>query len=467
MSSSARHPTIEEALLAWQLMPGQYALAQREPGILFESIAKVLQIADGRAPGAGSPVPSPLVRQAAQGFIRAALLQSSADHYAILGLARGADTRSIKEHYRLLMRLMHPDFAAGAGHGAWPADSAARVNRAYEVLSSASQRREYDASFQDHTAPVARPASPGLRTAEGKAQQRAASARGLTHEERRRPLKRLAGVFGAVGATALLVALLGGGGEREMLVRRTETAPDPQPETPQAPPSIDAPPELSRAVELAHQKLPAAAQGASMQLQSTGRLHAPRPAATAKAEPLQAARQPMAGTVPLAAPAFGHMPTAALATADDARPDPLFAALQRAPTPPAAQQAPAAAGITLAEAHPVLSKVLQQLETGRADGLIALLDREGRDAPGAQALVRHFAALVEGSRPVRVANAQFRAEPRDGRLLVTGHVLIQQGDAAGGKELAMQAEFVSRNGAVVMTRLARSAGDRESQGKPE
>jgi hypothetical protein len=60
-------------------------------------------------------------------------------------------------------------------------------------------------------------------------------------------------------------------------------------------------------------------------------------------------------------------------------------------------------------------------------------------------------------RPVKVSNVQFNAQPRDGRLLVTGHLLMQPYDrSAPPREFTMQAEFASRDGDVVMTRLTRA-----------
>jgi hypothetical protein len=113
--------------------------------------------------------------------------------------------------------------------------------------------------------------------------------------------------------------------------------------------------------------------------------------------------------------------------------------------------------VTLAEVHPLLSKLLQQMESGWGDQVLSVLEREARAAPAAQALARNYNALLEGSHRVRLANVQFKAEPRDGRLLVVGHVSMLVGDPAPGavpKQFSVQAEFASRDGSVVMTRLA-------------
>ncbi|HSV45249.1 MAG TPA: hypothetical protein VLJ58_05605, partial [Ramlibacter sp.] len=90
------------------------------------------------------------------------------------------------------------------------------------------------------------------------------------------------------------------------------------------------------------------------------------------------------------------------------------------------------------------------------------LDREGRNSPGAQALSRHYEDLVEGARPVRLSQVEFRAEPLDGRLLVTGQVRLHtesQPAGATGKKLMLRAEFAHRAGSVVMTGLSGVGGN--------
>ena len=115
--------------------------------------------------------------------------------------------------------------------------------------------------------------------------------------------------------------------------------------------------------------------------------------------------------------------------------------------------------MTLAEAQPLLSNLLQQMESGLGDRMLNLLERDARSAPSAQALLRYYNSLIDGARPVKLSHVQFKAEPREGRLLVTGFVRLQVGDQAtgsNGKELGVQAEFASRGGTVVMTRLAQA-----------
>ena len=63
------------------------------------------------------------------------------DYYEVLGLRRGASENEIKRAYRKLARRYHPDVN--------PGDKAAEgkfkdLSEAYEVLSDAEKRRQYD-----------------------------------------------------------------------------------------------------------------------------------------------------------------------------------------------------------------------------------------------------------------------------------------------------------------------------------
>jgi hypothetical protein len=142
-----------------------------------------------------------------------------------------------------------------------------------------------------------------------------------------------------------------------------------------------------------------------------------------------------------------------------------------APLAPVAAPArpPPASAVSLAEAHTLLSKLLQQMEAGSGDRLLAGLERGVRNAPGAQALLRQYNNLVEGARTVKVGNLQLRAEPRDDGLLVTGYVALEIGEysALRSKELPLQAEFAKRGGTVVMTRLAPGQGIAEAGRKAD
>jgi len=66
----------------------------------------------------------------------------------VLGLRADATAEQIKEHHRLLMRLVHPDRQGVSD--LWADAYAARVNEAYSVLSRLPSRERYDALLQTH-----------------------------------------------------------------------------------------------------------------------------------------------------------------------------------------------------------------------------------------------------------------------------------------------------------------------------
>lgn len=149
-------------------------------------------------------------------------------------------------------------------------------------------------------------------------------------------------------------------------------------------------------------------------------------------------------------------------------PSPVVAALAVAP---AASQPPAAAPVaraapavapptpspTLSDAQPLLTQVLQMLETGSGDQLLRLLEADARQSPGAQALSRNFEQLVKGARPVHLSQVEFKGEPRDGVLLVTGRIRLHAGETtigSHGQRLLLRAEFASRGGKVMLTNLS-------------
>ena len=79
---------------------------------------------------------------------------------------------------------------------------------------------------------------------------------------------------------------------------------------------------------------------------------------------------------------------------------------------------------TLAEAQPLLTQLLQMLESGSGEQLLRLLDGEARKRPAAQALSRQYEQLVKDGRPVRLSQVEFNGEPRDGGVLLVTFLLL-------------------------------------------
>lgn len=534
-SASRSAPPLQAALLDYFSAPGKYQLQLRQPALLFSSIREILQIAAGR----GSPVSSAgrdadKLRDASTFFIRAALLYPGADHYAVLGLPAGAEPADMKERYRLLMRLIHPDFASTGG-AAWPADAAVRVNRAYEVLSSPVLRREYDEQLAalraQRPAAQARPAphpSSAVRRAEPRPRRfgkKAAWAFGLAlalpavlmlvpHQEPSQLVQR-----NTAPATAQRMAEVRG--QRDLpnpapAQVASESWPDPVPAAPliaaEAPPAapiaaaLPAPapapapppapaPILAPVAPAVRQQMPSAPLPARPEV--VARALAPEPAVPARrpapapapapatavkpAVPAPLVQEPRTARAVAAAPMQGPpaRPATAVAAAPlppPAAPVPVVTPIAVAPTPlaTAALAAPASSPAavsrvipvvatsaipvpSLSDAQPLLTQVLQMLESGSGEQLLRLLDGDARKSPGAQALSRQYEQLVRGAGQVRLSQVEFHGEPRDGVLLVTGRVRLHAGEpmiGAHGQRLLLKAEFASRGGKVLLTGLS-------------
>lgn len=460
-----RSSALPGALLDYYQAPGRYQLRLRQPALLFSSIPEVLQLASRPAGGD--------VREAARFFIRAAMLFPGADHYAVFGLETRSEPVQLKERYRLLMRLIHPDYAGGE----WPTDAAIRVNQAYEVLSSAVLRRTYDeqlaAAKPARALPERKPVAP-----------RAAPSR--------HGLRRLA--FGAAGVAFVAggFLLLAPDSEPRRLVQR-KPAPAPRVDAPApAPVAVAA---IAPAAPLPPVAAAPAASGGSDEVAPAAvaaplpaPAPAPAPAPTRAPAPLAApaSAQPPAATAPsrpqpppLATlprlvpatplPAAAAPPrvagSAAAPPTDDVAPAPPAAALPARVAQPAASTValapprPAPAPV-LSEVQPVLSQMLEALEGGRGEGLLALLEPSARTLPAALALSRQYEDVVGIGRPVRVAHGEFRSEARGGVLQVTGMFRLHVGEptiGSQGEPFQIRAEFTARGGRIQLTGLSGAA----------
>jgi hypothetical protein len=476
-------PALRAALLDYCHSPGKYQVGLRQPQLLFAELREILQVAVGREEHAAAKgkEDSASLRDAARFFVRTALLYPGADHYALLGLDRKAESSDLKDRYRL---MMHPDFA-GPGAGAWPADAAVRVNRAYDVLSSAVQRREYDERLgqMQSTASVqgADARRPRLEP------------QPVRSDTRQSRFKTLAAVC-ALAAAALVVASLFGTGSSDTVhlvqratVQRTavrvamedraplaEAVPTSLREVkaeelprPAVSPTQSPEPQIVLAAPLAaaqkHVDLP---RPAPTQVAARSVLSAPPPAASQPI--LERVMQFTRSTQVVVAPAPAPPPSepkleVAVAVASFVAPPAAQPGLI-APAPtvqpaPAPRPAPKP-GPTLMEAQPLLSQLLQVMESGRGERILNLLEPDARTKPSALALSRQYDNLVEGARPVRVSHVEFKAEPGDGRLLVIGYFRVMAGEqtiGTIGKKMMVRAEFISRDGNVVITGLSGGA----------
>ena len=461
-TSGSAAASLRASLLAYCESPGKYQVASRQPQQLFASLREVLQIAVGR-----EGEESAALRDAARFFVRTALLYPGADHYALLGVDRKVETADLKDRYRLLMRLLHPDFS-NPGENAWPADSAVRVNRAYDTLSSAVERRLYDETLTPAVGPsVAH--IPEVR--------RARPMQGQPDGDSRQSRFKALAVVCALASVALALVILFGTSSPDSahLVQRERPQPEPTvvagldrslstspvakfqemltqvlPTPSEPPPRPAAPAPVVRAAGPATQVPVASRPAPPFQGERTAGqsmlVSAPMPAPEARPEPIAVA------AVPAPPPPVALAPAQVVVAPPP--PAPVVAAV--APPQPAPKPVPKPAP-TLIEAQPLLLQLLQSMESGRGDRILTLLDPDARNKPSAQALSRQYDSIVDGARPVRVFNVEFKAEPGDGRLLVVGSLRVVAGEqpiGAIGKRMVLRAEFVSREGNVVITGLS-------------
>lgn len=457
---------LRQALLQFAEAPGKYAIRLRQPALLFARLTDVLQLAAQRQ----APADADTARSvdAARFFVRTALLHPEADAHAVLGVEEGAPAALVKERYRLLMRLLHPDFASA--QSAWPADAAARVNRAYDYVSAGGAAPK--------PLPVATSPAPADRAARPAPQRPKASAAVAWNVPKSR-LKHAFVLLGFIGGALMLVVL---SIDRQAPVHLVQKPPVPKLPEFERDPAPEPPPRSSISATLSEMLADVSSSSSLLMSTHLGTNPAPRPVAQApvpQAQVVVAARAPARPAprtepvpqddpAPEVAAASGSIATRADTPADLAPPavaappaDPSRSVAARTePAPATAPPAPMApptprAGLTLAEAQPLLVALLQQMESGRGDRMLSLLEPEARMRPAAQAFSRTYDGVVDGAR-VRLAQVQFRAEPADGKLLVQGQmrVVFTDSPSAATRKFVLQAEFVNRNGTVVLTGLS-------------
>ena len=124
-------------------VPGGFKLGSSEVGKTLIKLAAGkpvdAQDGDGELLSDGAAVAKR--REAAARFVSDVMLSSSSNYFTTLGVAPNADSAVIRDNFRRLMALVHPD-AQPVG---FPPDAASRVNQAYAVLSESGSRAAYAA----------------------------------------------------------------------------------------------------------------------------------------------------------------------------------------------------------------------------------------------------------------------------------------------------------------------------------
>ena len=103
--------------------------------------AKVLGVLT-RAPVPVNRVLSPALVSSSRSFhVGGIRLGTSSDYYTVLGISRNASPKEIKKAYYQLAKKYHPDVNKGDPNAAKRFQEA---SEAYEVLSDAEKRKDYD-----------------------------------------------------------------------------------------------------------------------------------------------------------------------------------------------------------------------------------------------------------------------------------------------------------------------------------
>jgi hypothetical protein len=490
------------ALLDFERSPGRYPVVLREPRPLFDHTLAVLQLATGRAVDGLADreqdrAHADDLKRAARFFVRTVLLRPGVDHYTLLGLAPGCEAAELREHYRLMIRLTHPDFAAGRDE-AWPADAATRINQANDVLSSAVRRADYNATLAPavHAAPAAtQPAAPrplalraGVTPRRLKKETRQADARPW-RERLPRSVKIALAAVGALGAAVALVLNTTTGDSGSLSVRKIPTV---------AAPSLQAATSLAMADALgagatlatAGALDGAAADGAAVDGLMTTSAPAMAPMAVAEAPPaapprprrgraraeaaaLEAAATGNAGlsltmdtrlgtatmgakAVSASAPAPSPAAAPALLVSTVAPPAAAPAQPAAAETAATAASSAAAPAPTLVQVQPLLSNLVASLPSGRGENMAQWIDNSFRPHPDTGRFVGRFNQLLAGQRVTQLGNVRFSSRTQGAQLVVDGVIELHTQDMnneARVRDLHLRAFFQPQDGQAVLTQL--------------
>lgn len=140
--TGAAAPAVELAL-ALLRTPARVTACRERP--LLHDVLPLIRIAAGdreatAAAAAATGQASATVVEAAVFFIQQVLFAPDSDSYRVLGVQHDWPAERIKEHYRWLMRWLHPD----RNPDDWMAVFADRVNRAWQDLRAPERRESYD-----------------------------------------------------------------------------------------------------------------------------------------------------------------------------------------------------------------------------------------------------------------------------------------------------------------------------------
>lgn len=441
MAGEAGTEEVLHALHAFRRAPHSLNLAAREPRALFDNLREVLSLAAGRE--------DPASASSARAFLARALLRPGATHYELLGLEANADHDAIKQRYRLLMRIAHPDFAAEGTP--WPQDTAARLNLAHETLTSAARRAKYDASRRPP------PPQPQPQRRPPPTQPQPLTAQPWTRP--RSDLRILASAFGFLGVAAAGAWFMMEGEQHGIVQRAPEAVPPTLADAHAILPSeLLAPSPTQDAVSATDTRPAPLAAVAQPPSPANPKEQWPtaRRAEAAAAPVLTAATAPIAPTVASPpAPSQSQAPVAAAPSGASS------VATGPAPVPPVVQSLPLDAlkaavadvpELTVDEVQPLLTTLMQALESGQPARIETLVQE--RSASFSH-FMKEYDRITSGSRSRKIVRVQFDPLVQKGRVLLTGRVWFQSNYLLTQDVylLALQLEFIRSGNSVRLLRL--------------
>lgn len=500
---------LRKALLDFERTPGRFAVVMREPRVVFEHPLPVLQLAAGRSvPALQSlgEVPAEL-RRAARFFVRTVMLRPGADHYSLLGLTPDTDADTLREHYRLMIRLTHPDFASP--DDPWPADAASRINIANDVLGSPVRRSAYNATLATPapaeapgssrragpaTVPPARKTTPAVRPPRQ-------SRRTVRHDRWLRRAKVAAMSLGAAGAALALLWLNPPSRDTSLVARA------PLPAQPEPAPAPEAPVMAAAPAPAPATEAPAPAPATLLAAQAlTFVPQAPAPAAPPTPTP-QPASEPAPTPSLTLAPSPAVAPPAPVARVQTPRPspppaavanetpprqeavaapkaavsEPASAAALAATSPPPAEPPPAPLALVetvamaarpapravaeppagpvvprFSEVQPTLARLTRSMQSGLGVQVAQWIHPTFRNTREAQAFVYAFQDRLAGYRVADIPLMTTRSWESGDRLVVDMQLQFRVEDMGGSQSqrpMNVQAHFVQRDGKATLVQL--------------
>jgi hypothetical protein len=502
-TARAQWAALGACLLDFEAFPGRYPLALREPRLLFDHGTEVLILASGR-PAEGLPQDEALqvqLRKAARFFVRTAMLRPGADHYTLLGLKPAFDSATLRDHYRMLMRLTHPDFSGGGRF--WPADAATRINQANDVFSSPMGRQNYDRTLGGSKHPAWQPPhGDAAALARPQATPTSHPRSGTSSPVWRRAAM---GALLASGVFGAGIWLFSGAPEPDHGVMQVQVSPPvqapsetvlaaasgaavaPAAMAPGSDPVVAqqaAPPPASLPVADAEGRMPEPpeAKVAARQTADPDRVRykpgaplaqagwASRTVAPAPSGGLEVRPVPGVDAAPAPAPstALPQVPAVAMPAAvtslQPAGSGLAAAVTQASPQPARAgattvavnEAAPLAGRLGMEDVQPLLGQVLGVLQSGRGEQVLRWVERPVRPGDGADGFVLAYNRAVVNARAVRLGTVRFSGRPVGDGLQVDGLVTLHLQDEyqqASTRELVLRAQFAARGGQAVLTRL--------------